>query len=114
MKGAGDRRLPIPEGVREVIGRRLGNLPEDCHRVLTIGAVIGREFSVETVQRITGHKAGDVLENGCGAVAAKLIHNHPDEPGRFRFAHVFIRESLYEDLMPAERIRSAVRLKSAL
>ena len=40
-----------------------------------------------------------------GAVAAKLIHNHPDEPGRFRFAHALIRESLYEDLMPAERIR---------
>ena len=104
-KGAGDRRLPIPEGVREVIGRRLGNLPEDCHRVLTIGAVIGREFSVDTVQRITGHDAGDVLERLHEAVAAKLIGSTPDEPGRFRFAHALIRESLYEDLMPADRIR---------
>ena len=101
----GDRRVPIPVGVREVIGRRLESLPESCHRMLTIGAVLGREFSVEMLQRISGHEAGEVLENLRDAVAAKLIHNHPDEPGRFRFAHALIRESLYEELMPADRIR---------
>ena len=28
----------------EVVGRRLDHLSEECNRVLTIGAVIGREF----------------------------------------------------------------------
>ena len=41
------RDLRIPEGVREVIGRRLNGLSEDCNRVLTIASVIGREFEYE-------------------------------------------------------------------
>jgi DNA-binding NarL/FixJ family response regulator len=102
---AGDQRIPIPEGVREVIGRRLGNLPENCRRILTIGAVVGREFSVELVQRITAHTAEEVLEMLREAVSARLVANTPDEPGRFRFGHALIRETLYEDLMPADRIR---------
>lgn len=100
-----DQRIPIPEGVREVIGHRLGNLPEHCYRILTIGSVIGREFSIEVVQRITGHTPAELLEMLREAVAAKLIGNTPDEPGQFRFAHALIRETLYEDLMPADRIR---------
>lgn len=102
---AGDERIPIPEGVREVIGRRLGGLPADCHRILTIGAVIGREFSIEVMQRITGRTAAELLETLREAVSAKLIANTHEEPGRFRFAHALIRETLYEDLMPADRVR---------
>ena len=36
--------IRIPEGVREVIGRRLDRLSERCNEVLTIAAVIGRQF----------------------------------------------------------------------
>ena len=34
----------IPEGVREVIGRRLDRLSERCNETLTVASVIGREF----------------------------------------------------------------------
>src|SRR5207248_2507364 len=36
--------LGIPEGVREVIGRRLSQLSQDANRVLGEAAVLGREF----------------------------------------------------------------------
>src|SRR5207245_7875685 len=36
----------IPDSVREVIGHRLSRLPEPVDRLLTLGAVIGREFDV--------------------------------------------------------------------
>src|SRR4029077_17133604 len=38
--------LGIPEGVREVIGRRLGRLSEAKNRVLGLAAVIGRQFDL--------------------------------------------------------------------
>ena len=41
----GDRdswTVRIPEGVREVIGRRLDRLSERCNEVLTVASVIGR------------------------------------------------------------------------
>ena len=37
----------IPEGMREVIGRRLDRLSERCNQTLTVASVIGREFSLE-------------------------------------------------------------------
>ena len=37
----------IPEGVREVIGRRLDRLSERCNESLTIASVIGRELTLE-------------------------------------------------------------------
>ncbi len=36
--------LRIPEGVREVIGRRVGRLSDLCNQVLTTASIIGREF----------------------------------------------------------------------
>ena len=36
----------IPEGVREVIGRRLNRLSQRCNETLTIASVIGQEFEL--------------------------------------------------------------------
>jgi len=42
----------IPEGVREVVGRRLNRLSERCNEVLTIAAVVGREFTLQQLGRL--------------------------------------------------------------
>jgi DNA-binding CsgD family transcriptional regulator/tetratricopeptide (TPR) repeat protein len=103
---ASDRRpWPIPEGVREVIGRRLHRLPEDCRRILTVGSVIGRDFTVEALKRITGRPAEDLLDSVRDAAAAGVISDVRHAPGTFRFAHSLIRDTLYEELTPADRIR---------
>jgi eukaryotic-like serine/threonine-protein kinase len=99
-----DRRpSPIPEGVREVIGRRLHRLPEDCRRVLTVGSVIGRDFTMEALKRITGRPAEDLLDSIRDA--ACVISDVRHAPGTFRFTHSLIRDTLYEELTPADRIR---------
>src|SRR5262249_62393631 len=51
--------LGIPEGVREVIGRRLGRLSEATNRILGLAAVIRRQFDVPLLARIaeTGGEA---------------------------------------------------------
>jgi predicted ATPase len=42
----------LPEGVREVIGRRLDRLSGECNQVLITAAVIGREFSLGLLQAL--------------------------------------------------------------
>ena len=37
--------LTIPQGIREVVGRRLNNLSEECNRVLAISSVISRSVA---------------------------------------------------------------------
>jgi DNA-binding CsgD family transcriptional regulator/tetratricopeptide (TPR) repeat protein len=99
------RPWPIPEGVREVIGRRLHRLPEDCRRILTVASVIGRDFTVEALKRITGRPAEDLLDSVHDAAEAGVISDVRHAPGTFRFAHSLIRDTLYEELTPADRIR---------
>jgi pentatricopeptide repeat protein len=98
-------RWPIPEGVRAVIGRRLDHIPPGCREMLTLGSVIGRDFTVEALQRITDRDAENILDDLREAVAARLIGDVRDSPGRLRFSHSLIRETLYEDLMLADRVR---------
>src|SRR5205085_8631518 len=49
---AGDAppEMHIPEGVRDVIGKRLSRLSAECNQVLAIAAVIGRDFTLETLR----------------------------------------------------------------
>ena len=39
--------ISLPTGMRDVIGRRLERLSQDCNHVLTVASVIGREFDLK-------------------------------------------------------------------
>src|SRR4030095_13108520 len=54
----------IPEGVREVIGKRLNRFSESCNQILTIASVIGREFDFGILLRIIDDASEDRLLEG--------------------------------------------------
>ncbi len=97
--------LTIPESVREVVGRRLDGLSKECNRVLTIAAVIGREFDLRTLEQITGLPGDTVLDLLEESVAARIVDELPKTLGRYSFSHALIRETLYEELTVARRVR---------
>src|SRR5438093_750809 len=55
-------RLPVPQGVREAIRRRLAPLPAPCRDALTFASVVGREFGLGALQRACGLAADALLE----------------------------------------------------
>ena len=58
----------IPEGVREVIGRRLNRLSQRCNETLTIASVVGREFELIPILFISGRvKRWEVEPKPAGA-----------------------------------------------
>ena len=59
----------LPEGVREVIGRRLAELPEATNAILGVASVVGREFDVGLVAEGLG-RAGRRSARGIGARGA--------------------------------------------
>jgi predicted ATPase len=64
----------IPEGVKEVIGRRLNRLSESCSQVLAVASVIGREFGLNELDRLIDHMSEDrLLEALKEAVAGRVI-----------------------------------------
>src|SRR5258707_4158359 len=53
ITAAGDnRRISVPQGVREVILRRVALLSEGCASVLSTASVLGREFEVDVLDRV--------------------------------------------------------------
>ncbi len=95
--------LTIPQGVKEVIGRRLDLLSEECNRVLTLASVLGREFELPAIELLASIPTDTLLEALDEAVGARVLN--PATGGGYRFAHALIRETLYEELSTARRLR---------
>ena len=54
-------RIAVPEGVKEMISRRLQQLSEPANQVLNVAAVIGRRFDLGDARGAGGrHGAGSV------------------------------------------------------
>ncbi|RIK45446.1 MAG: hypothetical protein DCC58_06385, partial [Chloroflexi bacterium] len=96
--------LSIPESVREVVGLRLNRLSEACNQVLTVASVVGREFRLTTLERVTGKAGDELLDLLEQAVQARLIEEQ-DSVGHYRFSHALVQETLYLELSTARRVR---------
>ena len=101
--------LPIPEGVKDVIGRRLSRLARRPSRVLAIAAVAGREFDVDAAG--DGARRATRSPRSRRPRAAQMVREEPGRPGRYAFAHALVRETLYDELSLTRRVRTAPRAR---
>ena len=106
--------LGIPQGVREVIGRRLRRLSADCTRVLTLAAVLGREFALDALERLTDLREDELFDVLDEALTARVLSSVPGVHDRLRFAHALIRETLYDALTTPRRVQLHRRAGQAL
>ena len=93
----------VPAGVRETIRRRLEPLPQGADAVLSLAAVAGREFTLELLAKCSALPTDRLAAALEAALDAELVRLVPAATERYRFAHVLIRDALYERLEPAER-----------
>ena len=105
----------IPEGVRDVIGRRLDRLSERCNEILTIASVVGREFAIEQLSPLIEDISGDrLLEVMDEALSSRVIEELPQSVGRYQFTHALIQETLIGELPLTRRVRVHGRIAEAL
>ncbi len=107
-------RLPIPPGLHEAIAQRLRRLSKECRRLLTLASVLGREFSLEALERASELPEEELLDVLDEAFAARVLAEVPGALGRMRFSHARVREALYNDLSTARRARMHLRIGAAL
>jgi DNA-binding winged helix-turn-helix (wHTH) protein/tetratricopeptide (TPR) repeat protein len=103
----------LPQGAREAIGRRLDSLSDECNRVLRLASVIGREFGITVLERLAELPAEELLARLDEARAARVVEE-PAGVGAYRFAHLLIRETLYEEITTPERVRLHRRVAEIL
>jgi tetratricopeptide (TPR) repeat protein len=98
-------RLRIPAGVRAVIGRRVAQLSEPCRELLVPASVMGREFRLDALAQLSGVSGRELLSVLDEAMVERVLGEVPGAPGRVRFGHALIRDTLYEELTPARRMQ---------
>jgi tetratricopeptide (TPR) repeat protein len=106
--------LSIPEGVREVVGRRVSRLSPDAHPVLRAAAVVGTEFEPSLVARAAGVDDDVVVSALEEAISARLVSEVAGPEPRYRFAHALVRDTLYGQLSAARRVPLHRRVAEAI
>ncbi len=106
-------RLGIPDGVNDLIGRRLRRLPDGVQHSLEAASVLGREFGADLVTAVTGQTFDELVEHLDAARRARLITDG-STPGSCTFAHPLVREALYGALTGLRRASLHRRVADAM
>jgi tetratricopeptide (TPR) repeat protein len=115
-KGDTPVEMRIPDGLRDVIGKRLSSLSESCNKVLSIAAVIGRDFRLEVLQKVAGMIDEEIFKALEEARKAAVVEERTGAGAtvNYRFAHAFFRQTLYEEIIAPRRIRLHQQVARAL
>jgi len=98
--------MSIPEGLRDVIGKRLSLLSSECNQLLSVASIIGREFALETLKAVARTNE-DVFANALKEAVRLSVLEERSQRGmvRYRFTHAFFRQILYEEIIAPHRLK---------
>ena len=96
--------IAMPDGVREALGRRLDRISAETNELLQVAAVVGREFAYDTLTLLGDRGSDELLKLIEEAVEARVIEEM-EQPGRYRFTHALMQETLLGELSTTRRVR---------
>jgi DNA-binding winged helix-turn-helix (wHTH) protein len=102
IRQTGALQLPVPDAVKAVIRRRLTMTSGSTQELLAVAAVIGDAFDTALLRNVAGGGASELVSQLEEAASARLVGPAPEAGTIKRFAHVLVRETIYQDL-PAEK-----------
>ncbi len=110
--GRADGLAELPWTLADVLTSRLDRLPAGAQQLVRVASVAGRRVTDELLLQVSGLPAADVDAALREAVAHQVLV--PDEREGYRFRHALLREAIYHDLLPGERVRTHARFAAAL
>ncbi len=107
--------MNIPEGLRDVIGKRLSLLSKECNQLLSVASVIGREFGIGTLRAVAAMNE-DVFVSALKDAVRLSVLEERSQVGvvRYRFTHAFFRQTLYEEMIAPQRLKLHQQVARAL
>ncbi|HEV2368836.1 MAG TPA: AAA family ATPase, partial [Acidimicrobiales bacterium] len=106
--------ISVPEGVREVVGRRVSRLSDAANTVLSVAAVIGQQFELSVLDEVCDLSPDDIEAALQEAVVAGLMREQRGARISYRFSHALVRSTLSEELSTARRVRLHRRTAEAI
>ncbi len=101
--------MGIPDGVRQVVGRRLSRLAEETRRLLATASCCPGAFRFDVVAAAADLEEEVALEALDEALDAQLLQP-AGVPETYGFPHALIRHTLYGEQSPSRRLRLHRRL----
>ncbi len=108
------QRVGLPEGVKQVIARRLARLSPPATEWLRVASVIGRDFDAGLLERVLSLDEDEFLNALDEVLAVGVVVETVPNAGRYAFSHALIRETLYEGMSAPRRARIHRRVGEAL
>jgi hypothetical protein len=106
--------LPLPDGVRETIRRRLEPLDVEAVRTLELAAILGRTFHLAALEHASPLHRDQVLTALDQAARLGLVVELPATVGRYRFGHGLIGDTLLAGMSAAARMAAHAAAGEAL
>jgi DNA-binding CsgD family transcriptional regulator len=106
----------MPEGLRDVVGKRLSRLSAAANQVLSVASVIGREFQFDVLQRVHA-RPDEELESALEeAVDEAIVDEHlvVGATITYRFRHAFFQQTLSSEISASRQIRLHQQVARAL
>lgn len=110
--GAEHAVTEVPAGVGEVLRHRIAGLPAPARALLAQASVIGTEADVRVLGDIAGFEDSVLLDAVDAALRSGLV-TEPG-PGRIRFAHALVRDTVYGNLSRLRRSRLHTQVAAAV
>ena len=107
--------IGVPEGVQEVLARRLARLSDSCRRVLAAAAVLGRECSFDVLSATVALEDDELIAALEDARDAQLVVEIERSDGpAYGFTHALVRQTLYRGLSAPRRQRLHAEAAAAI
>jgi class 3 adenylate cyclase/PAS domain-containing protein len=105
--------LGIPEGVRQVVTRRLSRLSANANQLLTAASAFNGAFRLDVAATVAGLDEAAALDAVDQALATQLLR--PSEGAdTYDFTHALVRHTLYTELSPSRQLRLHRQIAEAL
>ena len=107
-------RWDVPHSIRAVIQRRMASMAEHVRKVLSLAAVVGRQFSYEVMDTLEEVEPELLLEALDEGVRMGMVEQAERAATEFRFTHNLIQQTLYADVPALRRQRAHFRVGEAM
>ena len=104
----------LPESVREVVAERVRRLGDEVSQILTVAAVIGRDFDLSLLARAGDWPEPAVLDALEAATERSVVAEVEGRVDRYTFTHALFQHTLYDELSGVRRSRLHRRIGELL